>query len=67
MHTIETDDSFVAQVWNKTLGGGLPFIFQPNSNNRDEFYICKFDQSSLQISQSAFNVYDISLKIEEVW
>ena len=67
MHTMETDDSFVAQVWNKTLGGGLPFIFQPNSNNRDDFYICKFDQSSLKISQSAFNVYDISLKIEEVW
>ena len=64
---IETDDSFYAQVWNKTLGGALPFIFQPDSNFRDEFYICKFDQDSLKISQSAYKVYDISVKIVEVW
>ena len=64
---IETDDSFYAQVWNKTLGGALPFIFQPDSNFRDEFYICKFDQDSLKVSQSAYKVYDISVKIVEVW
>ncbi len=64
---IETDDSFYAQVWNKTLGGALPFIFQPDSNFRDEFYICKFDQDSLKISQSAYKVYDVSVKIVEVW
>jgi len=64
---IETDDSFYAQVWNKTLGGALHFIFQPDSNHNDDFYICKFDQDSLRISQSAYKVYDISLKIVEVW
>ena len=67
MDTIETDDSFYAQVWNKTLGGALSFIFQPDSNFGDEFYICKFDQKSLKIEQSAYKVYDISLKIVEVW
>ena len=66
-YSIETDDSFYAQVWNKTLGGALPFIFQPNSNFLDEFYICKFDQNSLKISQSAYKVYDISVKIVETW
>ena len=66
-YDIETDDSFYAQVWNKTLGGALPFIFQPNSNDGDDFYMCKFDQKSLKVSQSAYKVYDISLKIEEVW
>ena len=66
-YNIETDDSFYAQVWNKTLGGALPFIFQPDSNHRDDFYICKFDQKSLKISQSAYKVYDISLKIVESW
>ncbi len=66
-HNIYTDDSFYAQVWNKTLGGALPFIFQPDSNFRDEFYICKFDQDSLKVSQSAYKVYDISVKIVEVW
>ena len=64
---IETDDSFYAQVWNKTLGGALQFIFQPDSNFRDEFFICKFDQDSLKVSQSAYKVYDISVKIVEVW
>ena len=66
-YNIETDDSFYAQVWNKTLGGALPFIFQPNSEDRDDFYICKFNQKSLKISQSAYKVYDVKLKIEEIW
>ena len=66
-YNIETDDSFHAQVWNKTLGGALPFIFQPDSNDRDDFYICKFDQDSLRIRQSAYKVYDISVKIVESW
>ena len=66
-YNIETDDSFYAQVWNKTLGGALPFIFQPDSNNRDDFYICKFDQDSLKVTQSAFKVYDIAVKIVESW
>ena len=64
---IETDDSFYAQVWNKTLGGALPFIFQPDSNDNDDFYMCRFDQDSLRISQSAYKVYDISVKIIESW
>ena len=64
-----TDDSFIAQVWNKTLGGGLRFIFQPDSNNSnpDQFCIAKFDQKSLEISQVAYKSYEISVKIREVW
>ncbi len=64
---IETDDSFYAQVWNKTLGGALPFIFQPDSTYNDDFYICRFDQKSLKVSQVAYKVYDISLRIVESW
>ena len=66
-YNIDTDDSFYAQVWNKTLGGTLPFIFQPDSSNKNEFFMCKFDQDSLKISQSAYRVYDFSVKITEVW
>jgi len=64
-----TDDNFFSQVWHKTLGGTLPFIFQPDSSNDkpDQFAICKFKDNSLKATQSAFNVYDISLSIEEVW
>ena len=64
-----TDDSFMAQVWNKTLGGALPFIFQPDSSNDnpDQFCIAKFDMDSLNIKQVAFKTYNIAVKIREVW
>ena len=64
-----TDDSFIAQVWNKTLGGALPFIFQPDSSNDnpDQFCIAKFDQDTLKVSQTAFRTYSFSVKIREVW
>ena len=78
---ILTDDNFFSQVWHKTLGGTLPFIFQPDApvlnettgeyeggnNNPDQFAICRFVDNSLKATQSAFNVYDISLSIEEAW
>ena len=68
-YNILTDDNFYSQVWHKTLGGTLPFIFQPDNsnNNPDQFAICRFKDSSLKATQTAFNVYDISLSIEEVW
>ena len=68
-YNIFTDDSFIAQVWNKTLGGALPFIFQPDSNNDnpDQFCIAKFDQDTLKVSQTAFRTYSFSVKIREVW
>ena len=64
-----TDDSFVSQVWNKTLAGALPFIFQPDSNNNnpDQFCIAKFDMDTLNVKQSGFRTYSFSIKIREVW
>ena len=69
VYNLLTDDNFFSQVWHKTLGGTLPFIFQPdnNNNNEDQFAICKFKENSLKATQSAVNVYDISVTIEEVW
>ena len=68
-YNILTNPSFFSQVWHKTLGGTLPFIFQPDSsnNNPDQFSICRFVNNSLKATQTAFNVYDISVSIEEVW
>ena len=67
-HTLDDDDSFHAQVLNK-IGNGQRFIFQPDNtnNNPDQFAICQLDQDSLDIKQVANGVYDISLKIREVW
>ena len=63
------DTSFMSVVMGKTLGGALPFIFQPDGNNNspDQFAICQIDQGSFQFKQVAHNVYDVSLKIREVW
>ena len=70
-YNLLTDDNFFSQVWHKTNSGVLPFIFQPDGGSDnphpDSFAICKFKNNSLKATQSAFNVYDISLTIEEVW
>tara|TARA_R110002110_G_scaffold386055_3_gene597719 strand:+ start:496 stop:1548 length:1053 start_codon:yes stop_codon:yes gene_type:complete len=72
-HRVNTHNDFFSQVWNKTMGGHLPFIFNPNgggdspNNNPDQFAICRFDQSSLQYNQIAPNTYNVKLKIRESW
>tara|TARA_Y100000310_G_C20685339_1_gene818596 strand:+ start:805 stop:2202 length:1398 start_codon:yes stop_codon:yes gene_type:complete len=66
-YNLLTDDNFFSQVWHKTLGGTLPFVFQPDKDDTTQFAICRFKENSLKATQTAFNVYDISVKIEEVW
>ena len=70
-YNILTDDNFFSQVIHKTNGGQLPFIFQPDggangNNNPDQFAICKFD-SGFKFEQVANGVYNVKLKIREVW
>ena len=66
---IATGTDFFSQVVNRTMGGHLPFIFQPDkdNNNPDQFAICRFDMDTFSYKQVANNVYNISLKIREVW
>ena len=60
---------FFSQVINRTMGGHLPFIFQPDNENSnpDQFAICRFDMDSFSYDQVAHNVYNVKLKIREVW
>ena len=62
-----SDDSFNF-VWNCTLGGSLPFIFQPDNtnNNPDQFSICTFRSNTLSVKQVAYNTYSLSVTIDEV-
>ena len=62
-----TDNSFNF-VWNCTLGGTLPFIFQPDNtnNNPDQFSICTFRENTLNVQQNGPNVYQLSVTIDEV-
>jgi hypothetical protein len=74
-NTLLTDDNFFSQVIHKTNGGQLPFIFQPDGqssseadgSNPDQFAICKFDMKSFNFEQVANRVYNVKLKIREVW
>ena len=65
-----TNDSFVQDVWNKTHGSHLPFIFSIDSesagaNAESEHMFARFGQNNLQMSQVAPDVYNMKLKIEE--
>ena len=62
-----SDESFNF-VWNCTLGGTLPFIFQPDNtnNNPDQFSMCTFRNNTLSVKQVAFNTYSLSITIDEV-
>ena len=55
-------------VWNCTLGGTLPFIFQPDNTNGnpDQFAICTFRENSFKVNQVAFNTYSVSMTIDEL-
>ena len=68
-YNLLTDYNFFSQVWFRTLGGTIPFIFQQDKDNHnaDQFAICRFVDNSLKVTQSAFRVYDVSVSIEEVW
>ena len=63
------DTSFFTQFMQKTLGGSLRFIFQPDKTDftPDGFAICVLDQDSISFKQVAHNTYNVSLKILEVW
>tara|TARA_R100001463_G_scaffold38005_4_gene81730 strand:- start:80 stop:1072 length:993 start_codon:yes stop_codon:yes gene_type:complete len=62
------NDNSLTSIFQK-IGNGQRFIFQPDNtnNNPDQFAICVLDQDSLSIKQVAHKVYNISLKIREVW
>ena len=62
-----SDNSFNF-VWNCTLGGTLPFIFQPDNTNGnpDQFAICTFRENSFSVNQVAFNTYSVSMTIDEI-
>ena len=65
----DNDKSFFTQFMQKTLGGSLRFIFQPDKTDftPDGFAICVLDQDSISFKQVAHNTYNVSLKILEVW
>jgi len=68
-YSLLNDDNFYSQVIHKTNGGQLPFIFQPDSsnNNADGWAIAKLNMKSFRATQVANGIYNMKLKIKEVW
>ena len=60
-------NDFYSQVIHKTSGGRLPFIFQPDKDDETNLAICKFDMNKFSYEQVANGVYNVKLKIREVW
>ena len=67
--TLIQSTDFFSMVMQRTNGGQLPFIFQPDisNNNPDGFTICKVDPKSFKFSQITNGMYAFSLKVNEVW
>jgi hypothetical protein len=64
-----SDNSFNF-VWNCTLGGTLPFIFQPDNSedgrNPDQFAICTFRENTFSVDQVAPGTYSVEVTIDEL-
>ncbi len=65
-----TDDSSVEDVWNITNGPHLPFIFSidkdlEGDNAESEHIFARFAQNSLDMTQVANDIWNISMRIEE--
>ena len=72
------DDNWFENVLHYTMGGHLPFIFQPDKDavyepqdayigKIPEFAICRFDMNSFSREQVAPGVYNIKIKVKESW
>ena len=67
---IADDDNFVSDVWNKTNGNHLPFIFSIDKDSEgndaeSEHIFGRFANNSLDMTQVAPEIYNISLTVEE--
>ena len=65
-----TDDAVVEDVWNKTNGPHLPFIFSIDKDSEgagaeSEHIFARFGQPSLDMTQVANDIWNISMRIEE--
>lgn len=66
-YNILDDYSFFSQVLNKTNGGQLPFLFQADKDDPTNIIIGKLDMKSFKFTQVANGVYNVKMKIREVW
>ena len=61
-----TKDNLMTTLNVLSLGGNIPFIFQPDST-KQEFVKVKLNQKNLSITQTAPELYSVKLRLTEVW
>jgi hypothetical protein len=66
------DDNVIVDIWNKTNGSALPFIFSIDNSSSEEgnhgetqHLFARFAQDSLDMTQVANDVWNMSMRIEE--
>ena len=64
------DDAVVEDIWNKTNGSHIPFIFSCDKDSEgndaeSEHIFARFAQNSLDMTQVANDVWNVRMRIEE--
>ena len=67
---VHTDDTVVSDVWNKTNGSHLPFIFSIDNahaatNAESVHLFARFANNSLDLQQVAPDVWNVGFRVEE--
>jgi len=72
---VHTDDTVVSDVWNKTNGSHLPFIFSidnayveddgSQANSESVHMFARFANNSLDLQQVAPDVWNVGFRVEE--
>ena len=62
-----TEDTIIEDLWNKTNGRHIPFIFTQDKTSTEysDYLFARFAQDNLQMTQVAPDVFDVSMRIEE--
>jgi hypothetical protein len=71
--TLEYTDDSIVEVWNKTNGRHIPFIFSIDNSTGDgegdnaesQHIFARFGQDSLDMTQVSNDIFNISMRIEE--
>ncbi len=67
---VHTDDTVISDVWNKTNGSHLPFIFSIDNahaatNSESVHMFARFANNSLDLQQVAPDVWNVGFRVEE--
>ncbi len=67
-YNVANFDTSMSTFFKLTKNGALPFIFCPDSKADNlEFAICMLDQDSISFRQVAYQTWNVSMNVREVW